>query len=427
MIKVKSKIDRFYNCLDYIFPAYFVVYFVEFYFGLWGLSTIIKLLCILLAFFYALEIYKRATQNCIGFRQLFTIYYLYVICSGLMYLFNGVPFQCYLNEIYNSIPAMFFVYVGMAEPERDNSFYKKFLISCSICMGIGLILYVTTPGWFINRRMEILSNAAYVNATHTEETMLESMRFSSYLIDTYETDMFAMIALSIAFFMYYLHIGKSNFINLLLVFVNYLAAMMTQQRVAMVAASAVVLYYMFKGKKQQSSTIMIVAILASFLFVVFVVANYGDRVGQLEDLLLGRMDNMSLSKAFSERDYQLKLITEHWTMPVFGHGAGAGGAIAGSFRLPHVNDAAYLELLFEYGVMGSFLFLLVVIKTIKRGIKNVKFYMIELVIIAFVLVAMLGSNTLTMGFMTIFPFWYSVGRIWNKEHHQYIITNNVRI
>ena len=52
-----------------------------------------------------------------------------------------------------------------------------------------------------------------------------------------------------------------------------------------------------------------------------------------------------------------------------------------------------------------------------------KVYLTELVIIMFVLVAMIGSNTLNMGYMTVMPFWYAVGRVWNKYHYKDALLN----
>lgn len=424
-------LDRFYKYLDWIFPIYFVVYFIEFYFGLWGISVGVKFLCILLSFVYASVIIKKASQNSGGFRQLFTLLYVYIILSFLMYIFNGVSIRCYLNELFNLIPAMFFVYVGLAEPQRNNSFFRKFLIACSICMGIGLVFYVTAPGWFVNRRIEILASASYNDTNYTDDTLLQNLRFSSYLLDTYETDMFAIIALSFAFFSYYLKNNTNYKYEVLFIFINLIAAILTQQRVAMAAAGGIAIFYVFYGilKRggKQTSKILFWMLLSFLLIGTVVILKFGDRVEQLQELLGGRMDNMSMSKALSERDYQLELITKHWTMPLFGHGAGSGGAFAGSLRYPHVSDAAYLEFLYEYGVVGSLFFILIIVNTLKRGIKHLRYYTTELMIITFVLAAMLGSNTLTMGYMTIFPFWYSIGRIWNKEHYQYIVANRIRI
>lgn len=423
-----NTLDKFYKTLDWIFPAYFVLYFIEFFYGMWGLSTVMKLICILMTIFYGARFLQ--SDNAIrSFHRLFTVYFLYYIFTGLMYVFNDVPISCYVNELYNSIPAMFFVYVGMAERRDEPSFYKKYLIACTISMAVGLFLYVTTPGWYMNRRVEIVNNTVSSTTTYAENTLLETMRFASYLLDNYEVDMYAMIGLSIAMFFYYFRPDKKYTKWFATgIFVNFVAAVMTQQRVAMAGAIGCAGFYLLygylKGYKQQSSKVLAVGGILTVLVVVFVFTYFGDRVDQLNELLTDRFSNMDVSDAMRERESQHRSLLNNFTMPIFGHGAGAGGVAAGRFGLPHVSDAAYYELFFETGIVGFVLFLFVIGKTIVRGVKNLRFYLIELMIMAFVLAAMLGSNTLTIGYMTIFPFWYAVGRVWNK--HYYYRCKNIK-
>lgn len=420
-----------YKLLDYIYPLFFIICFIEFYFGLWGISTAVKFLSILICFFFAMPILRSASKNSYNFHKFFSILFAYVIFSGIMYAFNGVPLKCYINELYNLIPAMFFVYVGMADKRNSRSFYDKFLIACTICMVIGLFLYVSAPQWYVNRRVEIVNNAWFNTTNYGENSVMQTLRFSSYLIDSYETDMYTMIALSIALFSYYAGIGKRGAIGIAFVLINFVAAILTQQRVAMAAASAMLLFYVvwgfFKKGSLKSSRLILVVIVSVSIAGVFIFTRYGDRVEQITELLNDRSENMSASSAFSERTNQFENVMKNWTMPIFGHGAGAGGAVAGAQGLPHVNDGGWVEFLYEYGIMGTLIFLLFITSTLKRGLKHMRYYLTELGIIAFVLVAMLGSNTLTLGYMIIFPFWYSIGRIWNKSNYEFITANEIKI
>ena len=148
---------------------------------------------------------------------------------------------------------------------------------------------------------------------------------------------------------------------------------------------------------------------------------------QITELLTERSEGMSVSKAWEERSYQTDLITKHWHLPLFGHGVGSGGAMAGELKYPHVNDAGYLELLYEYGIVGALIFVILIAKTLIRGIHYMSYYLTELVIVGFVLLAMVGSNTLTLGYMQILPFWYSLGRIWSVKNFEYIVNNKSTI
>lgn len=419
-------LDSFYSKLDWIFPLYFGVYFIEFYFGLWGISTAVKFLCILLSFLFAIHIINN-TDKGYGIRGFFTLFYFYYIFTGVFYAFNDVPFKCYLNEIFNSIPAMFFFYVGMAEKRTGEQFYDRFLKYCSLCMLIGLALYVTTPGWYLSRRIEIAEKTSWSGTRYNEDSILTNLRFSSFLIEEYEVEVFAMVALAIACFLFFKknNVGK-KWLGVFLIIINYVAAVLTQQRVAMAAATFTVFFYMIYGVKRghgKQSRAMFITLVSLVVVAGALVFFYlGDRAEQLQFLLSDRMDNMNVSTALGERNYQLKIFNS-WSMPITGIGAGSGGAIAGSYGLPHVNDAGYLQLLYETGILGAVLFFFLIGRTLIRAIIHMKVYLIELVVIMFFLVAMLGSNILNFGYMTVVPFWYAVGRIWNKEHFKNALIN----
>ncbi len=426
MISKALSLDYFYNKLDLIFPLYFGVYFIEFFFGLWHLTTAVKLFSIILSLIFALKIIN-STERGLGTRDIFTLFYAYNIISGILYCINDVPIRCYLNEIYNSIPAMFFFYVGLGEKRCGNRFYEKIMLSTSVCMLIGIVLYVTTPSWFVERRIEIAEMTSWSGTKYDENSLLSHMRFSSYLLEGYEAQTFAMFALATALFTFFkksFH-GK-KWVGILLILINYVAAVLTQQRVAMVSATfSVLFYYLYgnkRGRRKQSKILILTFASIALLAIIVIPIYFGDRAEQLQSLLIDRMDNMSVSGALQERNYQ-KSIFDSWTMPITGIGLGSGGAIAGSYGLPHVNDAGYYQMLYEIGLIGSMLFVFLIGRTLIRAIKHMKVYLIELVIIMFFLVALLGSNILNFGYMIVMPFWYSIGRIWNIHNYKEALFN----
>lgn len=422
-----SSLDTYYKILDWIFPAYFLIYFVEFYLGMWRLSSIVKLVCILLTFVFFSRIIKQARGNG-NFFTLFSVYYLYCIFSVVWYGVNGIPIACYLNEVFNSLPAMFFVYVGLAEKRSGNLFYEKFAYFCTIALFIGLLLYVSTPGWFVQRSIEAFESRPF-NDSISENTLLSTMRFSGFFRDVYEADMYAMVALSISLFMFLNNSkSKDEWWAFLMVLVNLVAAILTQQRVAMASSVFAFLFYIMycniRGKHRKSRMMIIFTSLLIVGLVSIVVIKAGDRMDQLSLLLEGRLENMSITEAMGERSNQHVAILQHWTMPIFGKGAGSGSTAAAYYGLPHINDGGYFQVLYEFGIVGFAIFIIIMTRTVFRAAKKMRFYLTELVIVCFVLVAMLGSNTLTIGYMLIVPFWYSIGRIWNKEHRLNMMIKN---
>ena len=426
-----NSLETFFKILDWIFPAYFLIYFIEFYFGLWRLSSIVKLVIILLTLFYAGRIIRTARNNT-DFFKLYSFYFLYCIFSCIWYVVNDVPFACYLNELFNSLAAMIFVYVGMADKRGNGKFYENFANYCTIAMIVGIFLYVTTPGWYVARNLEIIENTAHITTQYSEDTMLSMMRFSGYFKDVYEADMYAMVGLSIALFLFFLREKKTNeMLIYLMIIVNFAAAILSQQRVAMASAAFTVLFYLFYGfvrkKSKQSVKIILRTVIIAAGLLTLVMVFMSDRYEQIQVLLQDRKEHMDVSEALGERSNQHETVWKNWTMPILGKGAGSGGSVAGSYRLPHVNDGGYLQILYEYGIVGFGIFAFLMLTTLLRGARKMKYYLTELVIISFVLAAMLGSNTLTLGYMVIIPFWYSVGRIWNNEHRRYVIENEIRI
>ena len=69
------------------------------------------------------------------------------------------------------------------------------------------------------------------------------------------------------------------------------------------------------------------------------------------------------------------------------------------------------------------LFVFLIGRTLIRAIKHMKVYLIELVIIMFFLVALLGSNILNFGYMIVMPFWYTIGRVWNTKNYKEALQN----
>lgn len=417
------KLEKSYKLLDYIYPLYFVVAFFDMYLGNIGIYIYIKYFSFIILLLFGIKIYVNCT-NYKSMKSIFTLFLLYNLCSIIWYVINGVPFQCYFNEIFNSIPAMFFFYIGMSERRVEERFFRYFLYSCTICMLIGFYLYLATPGWYIASKTALANNQWYVQYNYSENDISSSMRFSSYLTDTYEADVFAIFAFGIAISFLF---NKKNYysykLSYLFIFINLVAAIMTQQRVAMAGVSAYFIFFILWGYKnnnrKEASKMILIVVLFLFLLIPVAIKYFADRIDLILELLTGRMENMSMTKAMGERNYQIKLLTDHWMNPIFGHGIGAGGSLARSLGHPGVSDCSYIEMLYEIGVVGFIFYFYILLKTSFRGIKYLRYYIAELCMIGFVAVACIGSNTLTMGFLAITPFWYCLGRIWNPYLHSY--------
>ena len=144
-------------------------------------------------------------------------------------------------------------------------------------------------------------------------------------------------------------------------------------------------------------------------------------------MLTLRTEDMTFSSAYNERQGLSNKLMAQWSYPIFGHGIGSGGPTSRFLGYGGVTDAAYTKLLFENGIMGIILFVILILSSIFRGLKNFKYYIVELSIICFVAIAMTGSNTLSLAYLYILPFWYMLGKIWNKPYLKYLRENNIKI
>lgn len=429
--------DKIYKFIYLLIPISLVTEFFDFYLGITKITLALKLLG-LIATILVLRSSIRKCDNSSKIKPLAVAFLFYYVFTSVFYIFNGRPIVCLLNEYYNFIPAFCFFFIGMSESDKENKLYRYFLLACTISMVIGLGLYVTTPSWYITRYNELANSAWFASYNYSENDTLSALRFSSYLGETYNVDVYAIVALSIALFSYYYTCKSRSSDNrkyrwylFLCISINFISAIMTQQRVAMavgfIILFAYLIYGIFKGYGKTSFRIIIIFSILLLIVIIYAYNHFADRMDMLKLLLSGRMDNMSFSKALGERNYQMDLLKYHWDSPILGMGAGSGESIARSLGFPGVSDCSYIALLYDTGIVGGFLFLSIMLKSIFRGLRFLKYYLIELGIMFFVLVAMIGSNTIHMGFMFVLPFWYAVGRIWNKDYLNYAIENKIYV
>jgi hypothetical protein len=407
-----------YKLVDYILPFFFVLSFIEFYFGLWRLTTIIKFVSILITLLISLKSYN--VNKCF-FKYFFTLFIIFNLLTIVAYIFNDRPIDCYLNDFFNYVPAMLYVYVGMTDNRNDKSYFNKFLIYCSLSMVIGIFLYFLTPGWYLQRQVEIINSSWFADTTYSEENVMNAVRFTSYLASEYAVSFFSIFGLSISLFNYYNTSNKNSARNILFISIMFLAAILSQMRVAISISVLILFFYLFRGllygKSKKSIYILVIFSIMFICLFVVILTNFRERTEQVIDLVFGRLEELSFSKALQGRDFQIRTLMSDWEYPLFGHGMGSGGSIARSYGFNAVTDANYIKILFETGIFGSLFFISIVIMTLIRGARHLIHYLTEMIIICFILISMLGANSLTLSYLYIMPFWYAIGKIWNNNYY----------
>ena len=170
--------------------------------------------------------------------------------------------------------------------------------------------------------------------------------------------------------------------------------------------------------KNPHKSIFVGALIASFVFVFSLALFLSDNAyfSYLKDTLFERFSDLSIENAMEgSRTNQRETVLASWQDVMLGDGTGSKGAQARIAGKPAITDGGYIKMIVENGIVGVTLFSIIIILTIWRCIKYLKYFMLELLIIGYVLVSMLGANSISMNWCFILPFWFAVGLTWNDK------------
>lgn len=420
---MKLNKHKLYSLIDLIIPAVLLVSVLECYFGIWRLATLVKLCSIAVSLLMLCKGYFKQSNIT------YSLFFFLLLLSPTAYLYNGRPIECLSNDMMNTIPAMLFFLIGLNDQRENRNFYDYMMYIGSGVLALGIVCYVLMPGWYTNSLLEAKNASQFTSFEYSEDALIESLRFSSFFEDSYPVSLFSVYILSISLFNYFRTDVRLKY-SALCVLVSFVAAILCMHRVSIASAVLIVLafigYECIKGRAGKIIRVLlsvaVITLLSSLFF-----ETIRERLLSLLDMLTLRTENMTFSSAYSERQGQSNELMAQWSFPIFGHGIGSGGPISKFLGYGGVTDAAYTKLLFENGIMGIILFVIMILSSIFRGLKNFKYYIVELSIICFVAIAMTGSNTLSLAYLYILPFWYMLGKIWNKPYLKYLRENNIKI
>lgn len=400
------------NIIDFLLPLYLIYTVPALYLGLHydylvkGFSILVTLLYLFKNGFY------RSKDS-----KIFTLFFLLVSLSFIQYLYNNRPFLCYLTDASNYLAAMIFFYVGASDDRPGKPLYRKFMFYVTIVFAAGLICFVLMPPWYLSRIQEIINLESGFN--YGEETILERMRFSAFFGDSYNVSHFSVFCCAIALFEISVTKGKYKYISLACLIIGLLSSIASLHRASIlgcVIAFTMYFYLNHRMHKYGTNVYVLTIIITAFLLFLIVAPYFNERVTDIFGMVTNRVDdNMNLNRALNERKFTKELLAS-MNYYIFGHGLGSGGVGVRQYGFPGVSDMQYVKMFYENGIVGAFLFILIIVRALRRGIKYIEYYVTEVIIILFILLAMLGSNSLAIGFFLIIPFWYAIGRISNTNY-----------
>lgn len=374
--------------------------------------------------FYSIYVYfnKDINSNLKTWMILLISYFL-LSCVG--YAYNGMPLTAYYMDIRTFLCPMLLVFAGSINCERKV--YYWFVIAVAFCMLVGLYLYTAQPNWYLTFKVNALSDVWYVEKNLTVENIMElglTSRFSSFFSNIYPVSYFGVFAYCILINDLYkekrVRLIKSRIIQIILLLVVIIGVMYTMVRVAtlyIVVISLIYIIYGFKTKNSSSRIVLFSLVFIIGTLVAFIVmvegANGGSEIIERVFERLGAVsydDMMSGSRA----EQNVKVLTA-WQNYLLGDGMGSRGGYARSLGLPGITDGGWTKFLVEFGIVGLVIFLLFIFATFRRAFKSLRYYLVELSIFCYGLIAMVGADTLAKGWMVTI-MWISVGRIWNDHY-----------
>lgn len=400
---------KYLTLIDYVLPVYIVFSIPLFYFD-WNLDFMFKGAGIFFTLIYVIKFgvpkYKSVTW--------FTIFVLLVTFSFLQYLYNNRPIECYFSDVSNYVAAMLFFYIGVSDDRPGRSFYVKLMYAITIVFAIGILCYLTTPSWYLSRSLELLNKRAAVD--YGENDLLNQLRFCAFFRDSYSVSHLSVFCSAIAIWGVVYGKGKEKILAIFCMSIGCVSSIMSMHRASILGCVITIgLYVYFNYRTHHYRDNIKLFYIATLIMLTFLISNpdLGERLGDVIGMVTNRVDdNMSLSTALSERKFTHEVMSSMQFF-LFGHGLGAGGVGVRKYGFPGISDMQYVKMFYENGIIGAVLFIGIINRAIIRGFKKIKLYMTEIAIILFILLAMLGSNSLSIYYMIVYPFWYAIGKTCN--------------
>lgn len=407
--------------INLFYPAYMLIYYVLM-FGI-SITTFIGYplvaLIAIIGLSYFLRVLKLPNKN--SGQLLMTAWTIYNVASMLMYVVNGLPLSCYIEAMQLYFFPMIFFYLGNNSKIVDDSFYKLVMASSAFFFLMGFYLYFATPSYYISYQSEIWSNTWYANNGVTEENVMNILRFSSFMSTSYVTSALSISTAAMAFSFLFRKTNIKPILLYSLAVVGIVGAILCQQRIAMGSVVVLLVAFSYLGVKYKVKGILALSIAAVSFFIVLVGSSFmNERLGQIVEMIIGRLGEMDFSEAMGGRsDQYVKAKNEILSWLVTGKGMGAGGHAAVKVGAIGVCDGEFFHLLLEFGILGYLILIPLIIKTLIRGAKRFRILCLETFVIFYILLTCIGANGLSLSYLIGPLFWFCMGRIWNNNYINY--------
>ena len=326
------------------------------------------------------------------------LWLIYNILSGIWCIGYGMPASVYLQELFTTALPMGFYFCGRTD-HNSRSFSFYYLLSVAVIGILGIILFITGPSFYLDYLydLQLISKADIP----TMRVRMHSVIGSTLMGYLPAVGMMVSVRTFIN-----ADIKREKVISVIsFVFMMFLA-FMSNQRAAMAAAIFTLIYlnylifFTFKilSKKYfMAECGAILAVIAgvffvfngAFMKVYYRLVSLPGSIAQRSDQWVGAANNMK----------------SIW----LGNGLGANGHRAIGITEHLIADGGVAKLYVESGIIGTSLFLFLLILVLKKGFKELKDTAPEMGIIIITLLMSIGSNMMSFA-LSVPVFYYYMGR-----------------
>lgn len=387
---------------------YFLLFAINGLLGMLGLSAIAKLdLLIMLAATIIAFFYLSYQTN-----KLDTFIIFFIVSIAAIGLIQNYDKNLWYAGCRGQLYYMIFFFVGRYCGYKNIPILQKgvwpFLIVCII----GLILYVLSPPWYMNFKLQMFEDNL------SDGRILEMARLSAFWEYPY------WVSYGCAIIYTYLmmrsliqgYMEKNKIFILLFIF---LISLLTQQRAAIFTIAFVTVIYIIIGffkRKKTGHVSLRVSTVYFLILTIFMAILFMSLVG--EDMLTRLFEKLEVfENAATYVDDRANLFSDFKTKEITLLGDGIGRYSAAAYHLgkPAITDQQYMLTVYETGYWGCFGYILIGLIVIIKGLKSFALNYIELIIVLFFLLAMTGANCLSTFLQHIAIFWICCGRICSKQ------------
>lgn len=340
--------------------------------------------------------YNRDSFHVFKYDSYFTLYILISAFSVVFYLFNGRGIKLFFQGVsYTLIPSLLYLLGAKRARSYESSIaVSKDVIMASVTlMVIGLVFYYLFPEFYYSHIGQSLD---------TSHWGIEDYRYGSYISSS---NLGSLCVASICLFFLTLN-TRNKFFNVIFIITILVSLLMCMQRSAWVM-SGIFLTILLLVTNNTRKTKIGMAFLAIFaLFVIIEFSNKLFNEYQLE-MFLVRTEQLNAVGMASERSSQWKNGLSVFMESPMGYGLGSMGHKAAQEGYKGVvPDGNYFRILSELGIFGFIVFILLIIRSLRRGLKT-KNIELTLLILGYCAQA-IGTNVFDLYFSS-FVFWYILG------------------